>query len=80
MRQPLYPFFPISFDKYNWLLKKIHSARRYNLKAPISCRAVGWRYSMGAIIQASFHLLSCQTRILESPVSQIRKMNLEKPD
>ena len=37
-----YPFFPISFDKYNWLLKKIHSARRYNLKAPISCRAVGW--------------------------------------
>ena len=37
-----YPFFPISFDKYNWLLKKIHSARRYTLKAPISCRAMGW--------------------------------------
>ena len=34
--------FPISFAKYNWLLKKIHSARRYTLKAPISCRAVGW--------------------------------------
>jgi hypothetical protein len=41
-----YPFFPISFDKYNWLLKKIHSVRRYNLKAPISCQAVGWIYSM----------------------------------
>ena len=34
--------FPISFTKYNWLLKKIHSARRYTLKAPISCRAMGW--------------------------------------
>ena len=51
-----YPFFHISFDKYNWLLKKIHSVRRYNLKAPISCRAVGWIYSM---VQSYRHQSIC---------------------